>query len=71
MYKIAKSRNIEDEYLNKFNYEIYGGTPILGLNKTVIIGHGISNEIAIKNMIIHTKDVIEADLSVKIKQNLN
>jgi len=71
IYKIAKARNIEDEYLNKFNYEIYGGTPILGLNKTVIIGHGISNEIAIKNMIIHTKDVIEADLSVKIKQNLN
>jgi glycerol-3-phosphate acyltransferase PlsX len=71
IYKIAKARNIEDEYLNKFNYEIYGGTPILGLNKTVIIGHGISNEIAIKNMIIHTKDVIEADLSVKIKKNLN
>ena len=22
----------------KFNYENYGGTPILGLNKTVIIG---------------------------------
>ena len=23
IYKIAKARNIEDEYLNKFNYEIY------------------------------------------------
>ena len=49
----------------------YGGTPILGLNKAVIIGHGISNEIAIKNMITLTKDVIEADLGTKIKINLN
>ena len=49
---------------------IDGGTPILGLNKTVIIGHGISNEIAIKNMIKLTKDVVEADLTNKIKNNL-
>ena len=46
-----KKRGYDDEYFNRFNYENYGGTPILGLNKTVIIGHGISNEIAIKNMI--------------------
>ena len=70
IYQLVKKRNIEDEYFNKFNYEIYGGTPILGLNKTVIIGHGISNEIAIKNMIIHTKDVVDANLSEKIKQNI-
>ncbi|MBT5274151.1 MAG: phosphate--acyl-ACP acyltransferase, partial [Flavobacteriales bacterium] len=37
----------------------------------VIIGHGISNEIAIKNMITLTKDVVEADLASKIKNNLN
>ena len=70
IYQLVKKRNIEDEYFNKFNYEIYGGTPILGLNKTVIIGHGISNEIAIKNMIIHTKDVVDANLSEKIKKNI-
>ena len=70
-YSLINQKNIKDDYFDRFNYEIYGGTPILGLNKTVIIGHGISNEIAIKNMIIHTKDVIEADLSVKIKKNLN
>ena len=57
-------------YFERFNYEKYGGTPILGLNKTVIIGHGISNEIAIKNMILLTKDVINANLAQKIKTNL-
>ena len=70
-YKLIKKRGYDDEYFNRFNYENYGGTPILGLNKTVIIGHGISNEIAIKNMITLTKDVVEADLSTKIKEILN
>ncbi|MGY8988657.1 MAG: phosphate acyltransferase PlsX [Flavobacteriales bacterium] len=70
-YNLMKKRGYDDEYFNRFNYENYGGTPILGLNKTVIIGHGISNEIAIKNMISLTKDVVEADLSTKIKETLN
>ena len=70
-YNLMKKRGYDDEYFNRFNYENYGGTPILGLNKTVIIGHGISNEIAIKNKIMLTKDVVEADLSTKIKEILN
>ena len=70
-YNLIKKRGYEDEYFNRFNYENYGGTPILGINKTVIIGHGISNEIAIKNMITLTKDVAEADLATKIKESLN
>lgn len=70
-YTLIKKRKIEDEYFNRFNYENYGGTPILGLNKSVIIGHGISNDIAIKNMIILTADVVEADLPTKIKNTFN
>ena len=68
--QLIKKRNLEDEYFKRFNYEDYGGTPILGLEKPIIIGHGISNEIAIKNMILLTKNVIEADLEKKIKQTL-
>ncbi len=71
IFSIMKKRGLLDNYFKRFNYENYGGTPILGLNKTVIIGHGISNEIAIKNMITLTKDVVEADLASKIKNNLN
>ena len=70
-YTLIKKRKIEDEYFNRFNYENYGGTPILGLNRPVVIGHGISNNIAIKNMIVLTADVIEADLSSKIKNTFN
>ena len=70
-YKLIKKRKLEDDYFKRFNYENYGGTPILGINKTVVIGHGISNEIAIKNMVLLTKDIIESDLSRKIQETLN
>ena len=71
VYELMKKRKINDEYFNRFNYENYGGTPILGLNKTVVIGHGISNEIALKNMIVLTADVVEADLTNKILNKFN
>jgi glycerol-3-phosphate acyltransferase PlsX len=66
-YKIIQKRNINDEYFNRFNYEDYGGTPILGINSTVIVGHGISNAKAIKNMITLAHDVVQAQLKDKIK----
>ena len=66
-YKLIRKRGIKDEYFERFNFEHIGGTPLLGVNGNIIIGHGISNEVAIKNMIIHTKYVIEANLSEKIK----
>ena len=70
-YNLIKKRKIEDDYFDRFNYENYGGTPILGLNKTVVIGHGISSAEAIKNMIVLTADVVDADLTTKILNNFN
>jgi len=66
-FKLIKKRNIDDEYFNRFNFENYGGTPILGISSTVVIGHGISNAKAIKNMILHTKDVIGAKINDRFK----
>jgi phosphate acyltransferase len=45
-------RNLQDTYLDRFNYETYGGTPVLGVNKTVIVGHGISNQGAFHQMLM-------------------
>lgn len=67
-YTQIKKRNIDDAFFNRFNFENYGGTPILGVNAPVIIGHGISNEVAIKNMILHTIDVTNSKLTEKIKE---
>lgn len=62
MYFVLHKRGIQDDYLERFNYENFGGTPILGVNAPVIIGHGISNKKAFKNMIISAHDVIESKL---------
>jgi glycerol-3-phosphate acyltransferase PlsX len=67
-YSLIKKRDRSDDYFDRFNYEIYGGTPILGVNGTVMIGHGISSPEAIKNMLIHSKQVAEAKLHEKIKE---
>ncbi|MFT6715837.1 MAG: glycerol-3-phosphate acyltransferase PlsX [Saprospiraceae bacterium] len=66
-YHTLKNRGILDEYFERFNYENYGGTPVLGINSNVIVGHGISNDKAIKNMIKLTADIAKAKLSDKIK----
>lgn len=70
MFRIMMKRGLTDDYFARFNYENYGGTPVLGINSTVILGHGISNDIAIKNMLLLSRDVYQAKLSQKIKRAL-
>lgn len=70
IYYILKKRSLVDDYFERFNYENFGGTPILGINAPVIVGHGISNERAIKNMILLSRDVYHANLSDKIRHSL-
>ena len=65
-YAMIKKRGIKDAYFDRFDYEDYGGTPILGVNSTVIIAHGISKAKAIKNMILLSAEVANAKLSEKI-----
>lgn len=69
IFDIAKSRNLaEDDYFQRFNFETYGGTPILGVDKPVIVGHGISTSIAFKNMILLGVKMIETKLLEKMKE---
>jgi len=68
-YKLKK-RGIEDDFLNRFNFESYGGTAILGVNKPVVIGHGISRANTFENMIRLTKQVVMSNLIQKIKASL-
>jgi glycerol-3-phosphate acyltransferase PlsX len=66
-YSMMKKRNRSDDYFDRFNYELYGGTPILGINSNVLIAHGKSSPLAFKNMMVLSKDIIEANLNEKIK----
>ena len=71
IYNLMKQRGIKDEYFDRFNYENYGGTAILGVKGNVIIGHGISNDMAVKNMIKHSYEVAKSGLSKKINEAFN
>ncbi|MEA3446938.1 MAG: phosphate acyltransferase PlsX [Bacteroidota bacterium] len=70
-YELIKKRGIDDDYFNRLNFENYGGTPILGVDGNVVIGHGISNEKSIANMILKTKQIIKGKLSSQIKAFYN
>ena len=70
-YEIAKKRGFaSDEYMSRFHYENYGGTPVLGVAKPVIIGHGISNDIAFKNMLELSIKMVETDFCKKMISSL-
>jgi glycerol-3-phosphate acyltransferase PlsX len=69
IYDIVKRRNIHDEHFDRFNFEQYGGVPVLGVSKPVIIGHGISHATAFKNMIRIAQRMIETDLLEKMKSS--
>ncbi|MBL7726717.1 MAG: phosphate acyltransferase PlsX [Dinghuibacter sp.] len=71
LYEIAKTRNINDEFFNRCNFETYGGTPILGVSKPVIIGHGISHQLSFKNMLLLAQKMIERDVMTKMQQALH
>jgi len=71
IYTLMKKRGISDPYFDRFNYENYGGTPILGVKGNVIIGHGISNDIAVKNMIIHSYEVAKSGLASRVNEAFN
>jgi len=70
-YDVAMRRGINDDFFSRFNYENYGGSPILGINSNVIVGHGISNAKAIRSMILLSKNVAEAKLSEIINKSFN
>ncbi len=67
-YGIAKTKGIKDSFFDRLNFEVVGGTPVVGINENVVVGHGISNRRAIMNMVLQTKKVVHADLASKIKE---
>jgi glycerol-3-phosphate acyltransferase PlsX len=71
LFEINQSQKIGHEYFDRFNFENYGGTPILGVAKPVVVGHGISRAKAFKNMIIVARKMLEKDVLGKMKEELS
>lgn len=69
--KVGLMVPILKDVLKNLDYQNYGGVPLLGVNGTSIIGHGSSSVIALENMILAARDMVEAELNFKIENALN
>jgi phosphate acyltransferase len=70
VYSILKKINISHPFIDRLNFENIGGTPVVGVNANVVIGHGISKRKAVKNMILQTRAVVKANLAQKIIESI-
>ena len=70
-YDILKKRNLMDDFITRFNYDKIGGCPILGLNGTVVIGHGLASGEAIKNMVLLAKEMVQSNVVGKMQKEFN
>ena len=70
LYDITQRKQIRHEYFDRFNFENYGGTPVLGVNKPVIIGHGISQAKSFKNMIVLAQKMIDKKVMQRMREEL-
>ncbi|MGQ9620998.1 MAG: phosphate acyltransferase PlsX [Bacteroidales bacterium] len=69
-FTIYRLKNLKDPFFDLLDFENIGGTPVIGINANVVIGHGNSSRRAIMNMILQTKSVVDANLSQRIKEEI-
>ena len=68
LFRINKALKIpETPFWRDMNYEYVGGTPVLGVNAPVVIGHGCSSALAIKNMILTTERCAQTGVTAKLQ----
>lgn len=67
LYRINRAMGGENPFWEEMNYENIGGTPVLGVNAPVIIGHGCSSPKAIRSMIRSTAQCIKAGLTERLQ----
>lgn len=70
LHPILGEQGLSNDYLNRFDFEQYGGTPILGIEKPVLIAHGVSRREAYCNMIGEAVRIIETGFINKISERL-
>ena len=69
IYDILNEKNLHDPFIDKFNYEAVGGSPILGINGNAVIGHGVSSPKAICNMVLQAQKMVASKLSERFRKN--
>lgn len=64
LYKTLK------KVLKDFDYQEYGGVPLLGVNGVSLIGHGRSSPKAIKTMILKAEQMVRLKITDTIKEKI-
>jgi glycerol-3-phosphate acyltransferase PlsX len=68
LHPVTAKQGIDHPFFRRFDFEAYGGTPVLGVDKPVIIGHGISGAEAFMNMIFVAEKIISTGLFEKMRE---
>jgi glycerol-3-phosphate acyltransferase PlsX len=68
--RIGLVKSSMKEILKDFDYQEYGGVPLLGVNGISIIGHGSSTPKAIKNMVFRAYEMHQKNLISKIENSI-
>ncbi|MCX7868763.1 MAG: phosphate acyltransferase PlsX [Terrimicrobiaceae bacterium] len=66
MFGAWLARNAFRAIRNKTNYEMYGGSPLLGVDGIAIIAHGASSALAIKNAVRVACEYVEKQVNPRI-----
>ncbi len=65
------SRRAFESLKKRFDYAEYGGAPLLGVNGPVIISHGRSNALAVKNAIRAARDLASSEVVHHLQNDLD
>jgi glycerol-3-phosphate acyltransferase PlsX len=71
LFDVGTYIGVDHPYFKRFDFENYGGTPVLGISKPVIIGHGISHAKAFMNMIHLAQIMVEKQVVEKVSSGLS
>ncbi len=69
--KAGIAASVLRESLKDFDYQEFGGVPLLGVRGVTIIGHGRSTPKAIRNMILKAEEMVRKRVVEKITKSLN
>jgi glycerol-3-phosphate acyltransferase PlsX len=68
--KVGLARGTMRGVMKDFDYQEYGGVPLLGVNGVSIIGHGRSSPKAFKNMILRAEQMVRAKINQIIESKI-
>jgi phosphate acyltransferase len=68
--RVGVAKGAMKSILKEFDYQEYGGVPLLGVNGIAIIGHGSSTPKAIKNMVFRANEMYKKKLTEKIASSI-